>query len=174
MKKFLHVTVWLLVPFLAGALLVTEARGDDAWKPLQFLIGDWVGSGSGKPGEGAGEFSLKLDLDGKILVRRNHNQLAPKPGEKSGATHDDLMIIYPQPGKDLFRADYFDNEGHVIHYTVSCADRKAVFQSDAAANAPRFRLTYELKAKGWLMIEFAIAAPGKEFQTYVSGTMKKR
>jgi hypothetical protein len=145
----------------------------DAWKPFQFLLGDWVGSGSGKPGENSGEFSLKFDLDQKILVRRNRNQLAPN-AKQGGAVHEDLMIIYPQPGNGPFQAEYFDSEGHVIHYAISFVDHTAVFESDGPTTAPRFKLSYDLKPDGLLGINFAIAPPGKPFQTYVSGTAKRK
>jgi hypothetical protein len=152
----------------------SAAEIPEAWKPFQFLIGDWVGSGSGKPGEGTGEFSLKFDLDQKILVRRNRALLAPTAKQPTGAVHEDLMIIYQQPGPGAFRADYFDNEGHVIHYSISLADHSAVFESDQPGNATRFKLTYELKSDGVLSIDFAVAGPGKPFQTYVSGTARRK
>lgn len=174
MKSILRLAVCLLFTELALFSLAADASSDDAWMPFQFLVGDWVGSGSGKPGEGTGEFSLKFDLSHKILVRRNRNQLAPKPGENTGATHEDLMIIYPQSGQRPFRAEYFDNEGHVIHYVVSFAEHKAIFQTDDPGVAPKFRLTYELKSDGNLTIDFAVAAPGKEFQTYVRGTARRK
>jgi hypothetical protein len=167
-------------PFV-GLLVLALTRSNsvaadtpEAWKPFQFLIGDWVGSGSGKPGEGSGEFSLKFDLDQKILVRRNRDQLAPTAKQPAGAVHEDLMIIYQQPGSGAFRADYYDNEGHVIHYAISLAEHTAVFESDEPGNATRFKLTYELKSDGLLSITFAVAGPGKPFQTYVSGTARRK
>jgi len=172
MKRLAKLTGLLLLalPYHANA----ADAPIEAWKPVEFLVGDWVGSGSGKPGEGAGEFSMKFDLDHKILVRRNRNQLVPKPGEKNGAIHEDLMIIYPQPGKRQLRAEFFDNEGHVIHYAVSATDHKAIFQSDDSSAVPKFRLTYELRSDNVLAIEFAIAPPGRPFQAYVSGTARRK
>jgi hypothetical protein len=80
------------------------------------------------------------------------------------------MIIYQQPGSGSFRAEYFHSEGHVIRYGISFADRTAVFESDESGNATKFKLTYTLNPDGLLSIQFAIAAPGKPFQTYVGGT----
>src|SRR5262245_14240036 len=171
MKKTLLLTSVLLLG-LQSCLLVADVP--DPWKPLQFLVGDWVGSGTGKPGQGSGEFSLKFDLDNKVLVRRNRNQLAASPNQPSGAVHEDLMLIYQQPGTSSFRADYFDNEGHVIHYAISFADHAAVFESDEPGNATRFKLIYDLRPDGLLSIQFAVAAPGKPFQTYVTGTAKRK
>jgi hypothetical protein len=170
-------TAFSLVGFLVFALTQKDsvaAEIPEVWKPFQFLLGDWVGSGSGKPGEGTGEFSLKFDLDQKILLRRNRAQLAPSANQPAGAVHEDLMIIYQQPGSGAFRADYFDNEGHVIRYAISVKEHTAVFESDDPGNATRFKLTYELKSDGLLNITFAIAGPGKPYQTYVSGTARRK
>ena len=160
--------------FLSTGLRAADAEESEAWKPFQYLIGDWVGTGSGKPGEGTGEFSLHYDLNKKILVRKNANHLAPKPGDAATVNHEDLMVIYPHPGQGNFRADYFDSEGHVIHYSVTCAENKTVFESDETGGGPKFRLTYEMKSKDLLTIDFAVAPPGKSFQTYISGTAKRK
>jgi hypothetical protein len=172
MKNSLSLAVFLGLTLTQSPLLAAEIP--EAWKPFQFLIGDWVGSGSGKPGEGSGEFSLKFDLDQKVLIRRNRNQLAPTAKQPAGAVHEDLMIIYRQPGNGAFRADYFDNEGHVIHYAITLGEHSAVFESDEPGNATRFKLSYDLKSDGVLSIDFAIAGPGKPFQTYVSGTVRRK
>lgn len=68
----------------------------DAWGSIRFLVGDWVGEGSGKPGQGRGSFSFRFDLEQKILVRRNHSEY-PAAGEKPAIVHDHLMVCYPDP-----------------------------------------------------------------------------
>jgi hypothetical protein len=172
MKNAFSIAVFLLAALTQGHSLAAEIP--EVWKPFQFLLGDWVGSGSGKPGDGSGEFSLRFDLDQKILIRRNRAQLAPTAKQLAGAVHEDLMIIYRQPGNGAFRADYFDNEGHVIHYAISLAEHSAVFESDEPGDAMRFKLTYDLKSDGLLSIDFAVGGPGKPFQSYVSGTARRR
>ena len=79
-------------------------------------MGEWIGVGSGKPGEGAGGFALHLDLQNTILVRTNYSEF-PAIKEKPAYRHDDLMIVY-QSGDGSMRGIYFDNEQHVIHYDV--------------------------------------------------------
>jgi hypothetical protein len=164
--------------FCAGALLISllcPARGaDDLWKPFQFIIGDWVGGGSGKPGQGTGEFSLKPDLSNKILVRRNRNEYPAQAGQAKGLTHEDLMIIYPPQGSEPYRAVYFDSEGHVIHYAITASEDKIVFLSEGAPAAPRFRLTYHKKANDALDIDFAMAPPNQDFHPYLSGTVTRK
>lgn len=168
----MKITTFAALTFL---LLVTKIDGaDDPWKPLQFMIGDWVGTGSGKPGQGGGEFSLRPDLANKILVRHNHSEYPARPGQSQGVVHDDLMIIYLPQGSGAFRAEYFDSEGHVIHYVISFSEDKAVFLSDAPTSSPRFRLTYQKKSENELGIDFAIAPPNQDFHPYLSGTVTRK
>src|SRR5689334_8984346 len=133
----------LLVPLvllLSIPAFAEERPATDPWAGLRFLVGEWVGVGSGKPGEGTGGFTFAPDLDGKILLRKNFSEFPPKPGEKHGMRHEDLLIVYPAGG--ALKAEYFDNEGHVIAYTVTTAPGQATFESDAKPGAPRFKLVY--------------------------------
>jgi hypothetical protein len=151
-------------------------QSNPSWAPLEFLLGEWSGTGSGKPGEVvAGKSSFNFDLDKQILVRKNQAELAARPGEKTGSIHLDLLIIYPGAGEVKYRAVYFDNEGHVIQYRVSCTEKPqtALFESETAGDGPRFRLIYTILPDGLLNVEFQIARPGGEFQVYTKGVLKK-
>jgi hypothetical protein len=172
-------------PIAAAAALILvccvsqspRAQEKDPWAPFRFLLGDWAGVGSGKPGEAStGSTTFSLDLDGKVLVRNNRAEYAPKPGEKIGAVHKDLLIIYRQPGSGEFRAIYFDNEGHVIDYSVTLPAEQSsvVFDSAALEKGPRFRLVYRLNKEGALSVEFLVGPPGGEPKSYVTGLLKKK
>ena len=169
------VLVAVLMSFPAAA---QTPNAPDPWAPLRFLLGSWsAASGSGQPGEAvAGSVSFALELGGGVLVRRNRTEYAPKPGAKEGAVHEDLLVIYREPGEDGFRALYWDNEGHVIHYRVSIPSRPNVvmFESEGPDKGPRFRLVHELASDGQLATEFAIAPPGGDFKTYVKGTVRRK
>jgi len=144
----------------------------EPWAGLQFLVGDWNGGGGGKPGEGTGAFSFKLDLGSKVLVRRNFAQYPPKPGQKEGVRHDDLMIVYL--AGPLLKAIYFDNEGHVINYAVTTADKTATFESDAGPpGVPRFKLVYQQKDDAAVDLTFSIAPPGSPFRPYITASAKR-
>jgi hypothetical protein len=156
--------------------LAQSSTAKDPWAPFQFLVGNWSGTGSGKPGEAAaGSCSFSFDLGRKVLIRRNKAEFSPQPGEKLGTTHEDLMIIYQQPGDSQFRAIYFDNEGHIINYTLTFPAKQpsVAFESEGTDKTPRFRLVHELEADGLLSTEFAIAPPGGSFKTYTKGTVKR-
>ena len=149
--------------------------GDDRWADFRFLIGSWVGEGP--PAQGSGSFSLEPDLENKILLRRN-TAYVPATKSRPAARHEDLMVIYPDQAAKGFRAVYFDNEGHVIEYSVTAlpAGKGLVFLGAAAPSTPRFRLTY-IKTEGdKVAIEFEIAPPGQpeRFRRYLAGTARRK
>jgi hypothetical protein len=170
----------LIGPILTLALLVAlplVARGaaPDSWARWSFLIGEWVDAGGGDPGAGSGGSTFALELDGNILVRHNRADYPATPGRPAVA-HRDLLIVYPGACDSLFRASYFDNEGHVIQYRVlvPAAGGRAVFDSDGPEPGPRFRLTYETQADGGVAVVFFTGPPGGELKRYVSGTLRRK
>ncbi len=163
----------------AGLLMTPLARmqGGSAagWERWEFLLGDWVGEASGEPGAATSEFSFQPALNGKILIRRNRTDIHASK-DHPASTHEDMLVVYPE-GSDM-RAIYFDNEGHVIHYTASfSADGNTLtFLSPVLPSAPRMRLTYEKDKNGTLRISFDIAPPGKPeaFSTHIGGTAHRK
>jgi hypothetical protein len=159
-----------------ASLLAQRSTTDPRWAPLGFLIGEWVGEGSGAPGQGIGGFSFLPDQDGRILVRRNHADYPATKG-KPAYSHTDLTIVYQESGDTKLRAIYFDDEGHTIHYTVEpSADGNSVqFLSEATASQPRYRLTYRQTGHDRVAIRFEIAPPGKPetFSTYIDATARR-
>src|SRR5260370_40721078 len=87
MKNAIARILFSLLLILVGGTLQAQAK-DDPWDPFRFLIGDWVGEG--KEGQGSGYFSLTPDLQGKVLVRKNHAEL-PAANGRPAAVHANLM-----------------------------------------------------------------------------------
>jgi hypothetical protein len=166
----------LLVALITGFAFGAEAD-NDPFAPCRFLIGDWVGGGSGQPGQGSGEFTFRPELQGKVLVRRHRSEIAPTAGQPI-QIHEDLMVIHPAGKGEPLKATYWDNEAHTIQYTVhpSTDGKSLTFLSDPGPAAPRFRLTYTRRSEDELGIDFAIAPPGKpdEFKTYVEGSARRK
>jgi len=178
MKKIFAIgALWAAAAIGAAAQSATPqaAKPQDPWAKLGFLLGDWVGVDTGAPGEGSGACAFAFALDKSVLVRTSWAKFPPKPGEKTGISHEDLLYIYPD-GAGAFRAVYFDNEKHVISYVLSFpAKAKAVtFESDPAMKGPRYRMTYEQASDGTLKNVFAIAPPGQDFTAHVEGTLKHK
>ncbi|HMD83745.1 MAG TPA: hypothetical protein VKO18_03465 [Terriglobia bacterium] len=159
----------LLIPPLAAA---QQTKAPDVWGPYKFLVGTWTAEGHGEPGKGEGAFSFQLELQGKILVRKNHLEFPATP-QRSAFTHEDLLIVYRDADATPNRAIYFDSEGFVIHYTATFSEQGKVltFLSEASPQAPRQRLTYVQDADGTVKVKFEIAPPGKPeaFVTHVEG-----
>jgi len=147
----------------------------DAWAPVRFLVGTWTGTGGGEgPGQGVGTTSFQWDLEQKILVRRDHTEFS-KTAERPAASHDALMILYPQGG--ALHGSYFDAAGHVIPYTLvaGTAAGTAQFLSDAGPG-PRFRLTYQQDKSGDVAITFEMGPPNATdgFRPVTTGTVHKK
>ena len=158
----------------AAAAEAAPAAGLDS---LRFLVGSWTGEANGAPGQGRGITTFEIALAGKALLRRSQTDFPATPA-RAAFTHEDLLVVYAEPRDGKQRALYLDNEGHVIDYTVGMAPdgRSATFVSDAAANAPRFRLTYVQQSSDEMLVRFEIAPPGKPdaFAVHVEGVVKRR
>jgi hypothetical protein len=161
-----------LLALIAIIFITTISFGQEvntSWAKLNYLNGNWKGEGSGKPGEGTGYFSFKLDLDKKIMIRNSHSEY-PATKDKPLIVHNDLMILYVNNAGNPDRAIYFDNEGHVINYSISFPnDSDIVFTSDKISNMPVFRLTYSKINNNTLNITFEMSQDGKNYVTYVKG-----
>jgi hypothetical protein len=144
------------------------------WDAWQFLLGEWIGEGGGAPGQGGGSMAFHFDLQQQVLLRRNHVDFPATP-ERAAFAHDDLTVIYLEPGGTL-RAMYFDNEGHVIPYAVIFDEDSIILVSDPEPSAPRFRTTYLKGKAGTVITRFEIAPPGNPdgFAIYVEGTAKRK
>jgi hypothetical protein len=155
---------------------MTQQLPPDRWRDWQPFLGTWEGAGGGGPGQGSGSFSFTPDLQGAVLVRHNHAQY-PATKDKPAYRHDDLMLIYPDAQTSKTRADYWDNEGHIIHYLVefSGGGRKLVMSSEPAQPGPRYRLTYLVTGDNELKLTFEVAPPDapQQFKTYIEATARR-
>lgn len=173
MKNRISIKLWLNIVLLVSAQVVLGQQPKNPWEKWNHLIGEWVGEGNGQPGQGEGRFTFLTDLNGKILVRKNHT-VFPATADSPEKVHDDLLIAYPGNG-DVQEAIYFDNEGNTIKYIVTFSEKSVVMTSIAAQNIPRFRLSYETIDAKTVNIKFEMASPQKpdEFKIYLEGKALK-
>lgn len=141
---------------------------------MDTLIGHWESDPDpANPGV-TGWTDFSRDVQGKVVVRRNH---ADYPATKDGpaSVHDDLMVIYDEASGQQRRAIYWDNEGHIIRYAVTASPDgcRLTFASEPGEPGPRFRLIYEQRAAGVEAGRFEIAPPGaaSNFRMYRQWTM---
>jgi len=160
---------------VALIVLTGTMRGDSPapLAPLQFLLGEWEGIGD--QAGATGGFTFAPGVQDRVIVRTNYSNTPPHGGTPA-SRHDDLMVIYVDAG--VVKADYFDNEGHVIYYSVVLSEDKRTITllSEPVATAPRFRFIYNLLKDNSLSMEFDIAPPGKpdSFSKYVEGKARRQ
>ena len=160
---------------VAAPLCAQTAATPDPWKALSFLEGTWEAKTQGGAASAAGLYTFQLELDKHILARHSTTDPGCKGPANFDCAHGDLLYVYEDaPGQPL-KAIYFDNEGHVLHYSVSTLDATtAVFLTDPAAPGPQFKLVYELK--GPLMTgKFQMKMPGQtEWKSYLEWSGGKK
>lgn len=160
-----------LVLVLFASIPSARAETPASLDPFRFLLGDWeaIPDSSGA----TGGFSFSPNVQDRVIVRTNYS-ISPAADGKPASRHDDLMVIYDEAG--TIRADYFDNEGHVIRYVAQARTGSVVFVSEIKPAEPRYRLTYDLGADGILNGRFEIAPPGKPdaFAPYLAWKARTR
>ena len=163
----------LLISLAFGLItLLCSAQKPEKWEGMDWLLGQWQGEGKGQPGQGGGMFSFSFDLDKNIIVRKSHSEYNTND-KNSLIKHDDLLIIYYEPEETVLKAIYFDNEGHIINYSVNQADKSLILLSEKKSDMPQFRLTYTPLDDSAVNVKFEISTDGVNFNTYVEGISKK-
>jgi len=162
---------------LTGCGLSAQAPAKiDPWAGLRFLIGSWEAKTTGgmAQAQSSAAYAFQLELRDHVLARHLSGGACKGP-EDFDCQHNDLLYIYLEgPGQTL-EAIYFDNEGHVIHYSVATPrPGSVVFLSDPAQPGPQFRLSYDL-ADGVMTGKFQLRMPGQtEFASYLEWNGKRR
>jgi len=166
-----------IILLLLNLAVRQESSAKGSLDELRFLFGEWEGVGGGGPGAGKGTFSFAVDLQDRVVVRRNHAEY-PATGGRPAVRHDDLIVIYLDRASNQILANYFDSEGQQINYKVTpSSDHEAVtFLSEPSTSQPHFRLSYKRLKDGTLSGKFEIAPPGEPdaFKTYLEWSARKK
>jgi hypothetical protein len=148
----------------------------DPWKSLQFLVGTWEAHtlGGSAGAAGAGTYTFQPELRNHVLARHSSSEKCKGPADFD-CEHSDLLYVYRDAPGPSYKAIYFDNEGHIIHYDVSVpASTTAVLLSEPSQPGPQFRLIYELKG-ATMYGKFQMRAPGQtEFHSYLEWSGPKK
>ena len=165
-----------LAAFLLAIISSANAQQpSNPWKDFDFLLGEWTWSGGGHPGQATtGRCTFEPDLNGTVLKRTVHLEY-PASQQRGAFSHDDVLYIYREPSDSSLHAMFFDNENHVIRYTVTVLQDSIQFLSDAAPSGTRARMTYTRLGPDSVTEKFELAPPGKpeEFTKYVEFVAKR-
>ena len=165
----------ILLPYpVAGRQPSTNKQTEkaDAFKALRPFVGKWKGDSQGKPGVGTMEREYGFVLRDKFIQVKNKATYAPQEKNPKGEVHEDLgFFSYDRAVKKLTLRQ-FHVEGFVIHYTlesISDDGRSFVFTSTSIENiSPGWvaRESYRFVNDDEFVETFALAGPGKGFETY--------
>ena len=152
----------------------------DPFNPVRQIIGNWEGDSQGKPGVGKMEREYVFVLKDRFVRVSNKAVYPPQEKNPKGETHEDLGFIgYDRAQKKLiFRQ--FHVEGFVVQYSlesISDDGRSFVFSSTAIENIPqgwRARESYRFLSNDEFVETFALAGPGKEFETYSETRFRRK
>ena len=144
----------------------------DPFRPLRMFIGKWEGDSKGEPGVGKMEREYAFVLRDRFIRISNKAVYAPQEKNPKGEVHEDLGFFGYDKAQKKFSFRQFHVEGFVVQYaleTISEDGRTLVFKSTAIENiSPGWvaRETYRFLNNEEFIETFALAAPGKEFETY--------
>ena len=159
----------------AGLMVILSSSAPHAQhasrlEPLRFLLGEWQGIGD--QAGATGGFTFSSTVQDHVIVRTNYSD-TPATAGSPASRHDDLMVIYLEG--EAVKADYFDNEGHVIRYVVQPRSGGVVFVSETRPGEPRYRLTYTRADDTTITGSFEVAPPGQPdaFASYLTWRARK-
>lgn len=169
-------------PVLVAALAAAPTPSDkpDPWRPVRGLLGSWVGEARGEPGIGNSEREYRFTLRDRFIQVDGKSTYPPQEKNPKGEVHEEVgfMSYDRAAGKLVLRQ--FHVEGFVNHYVldrVSEDGKTIVFLTAAIENVPsgwRGRETYEIVSRDEFVETFALAPPGKEFDTYSQTRFRRK
>jgi hypothetical protein len=161
------------------ATVCAAAAEVDEWLPVRRFVGEWIGTSSGAPGEGAVTRKYSFVMNGRYVQETNISRYPPQEKNKSGEVHEHWGMISYDKQRKLLVLRQFHVEGFVNTYrqVVSSPDAtKLVFESEAfenLSNAWKARETYEFISDDEFVETFELAPPGKPFETYTRARFRR-
>lgn len=161
---------------VAALILCTVAVAQTAspLAPIEFMIGEWHGKSSGRPGEGTVHRVCERVLNDRFIECRSTVTYPPQEKNPKGEVHVERAFFSYDKAAKTIRLRQFHGESFVVTYSADEAGR--VFVSDHVENTPagwRARETYETPSADKWIERFDLAAAGKEFTTYSSSTLER-
>lgn len=179
-------------PFLVGVLFFfaallspragrsQETKPGDVWRPFRYFLGSWEGTATGKFGKGAVESQYDLILDGSFLQVNLRAKYEPRARYPEGELHREMAMLSFDRAAGKYVLRQFHNETIFNEYTtesISPDGHTIVMVTRHIENyAPgwRARETWKILGPDEFVEIFELAAPGKDFVTYVENRFRRK
>jgi hypothetical protein len=179
-RKTMITILLTALPAVIGHATQRQEEPQDVWKPFQFFVGQWEGTGEGKPGVSRGKQEFAFVLGGQYLQVRNESRFDPQEKNPKGEVHEDWGFFSYDRLRKAYVFRQFHVEGFVNQYVCSgpAGDGKTfVFLSEAIENLPpgfRARLTYRILDDNSFEQTFDLALAGQDMECYSKGVMTRK
>lgn len=164
--KIYHLTI---LTFLTFSPSICFGQTNN-FQQLEFLIGEWNGTGSGFGNESSTVKSFfKQVMNGKYIEFRNESWFEPTTNNPDGEHHIDQGFISFDKGRNLIVIRQFNIEGYINQYMLSDSlsnDSILVFESESIENfVPGGKARWTIKKISENQIEtiFDVAFPDSDY-----------
>ena len=142
------------------------------------MLGKWVGTSEGQPGNGTVERDYERALASRFIRVRNRNIYPPQEKNPKGEKHEDEGFFSFDRARKRMLLRQFHVEGFAITYVQDLDAKPGTisFTSEAIENIPagyRARETYVMTGPDELEEVFELAEPGKDFAVYSRARLKR-
>lgn len=178
MRKITLISITLVLA--ASTFLAQSKNTTDVWHPMKYFLGQWEGTGTGKPGTSKVRRDYQFVLNGKFLQVQNQSEYAPQAANPKGESHEDWGLISFDKARKQFVLRQFHVEGFVSQYvttSISADAKTIVFTSESIENIPagyRARETYKIVSDDEFTETFELAGTGKEFEVYAENRLRRK
>ncbi len=178
-RRTLTVILFVALAVSVGPASPSEEKVPEVWRPFQFFVGKWEGTGEGKPGISRGAQEFTFVLGGRYLQVRNEAVFAPQERNPKGERHEDWGFFSYDQLRKAYVFRQFHVEGFVNQYVCpspSDDGKTFIFLSEAIENLPpgfKARLTYRILDDDSFEQTFDLSAPGQEMECYSKGIMTR-
>lgn len=174
MKKITGIICMLL-------LLAGTSFGQGSFSKLDFLMGNWSGTGSGfGNNQSKIESGFQFVMGGKYIEVRNESWFEPTKTNPKGEHHVDKGFISYDKSRKQIVYRQFNNEGYVNQYVLTDSlsnDSTLVFQTENIENfVPGGKAQWIIRRLSTSRIQtvFNVSFPGKPYACFGTNDLKRK
>jgi hypothetical protein len=171
--------LFIIIVLLPSVLFAQTNEQPDIWKPLEFFIGSWEGTGEGLSGTSKVEANFRLVLNEKFLEARYRAVFEPSDKNPQGEVHEDFGFFSYDTFRKKFVYRQFNIEGFINQFvldSISPNGKTIIFITENVENAPaglRARATYKILNNDEFEEIFELEFLGKDFELCVKNHLKR-